>query len=113
MDLNFGKLFQEKRRAKGLTLEVIASKIGVTKSYLSQVENGIRRPSESIARKLGEVLKEEEIETWIFIATQAPLIQKIRRQYPTQFDSLFRERKTISKVYKTIIEAKRKSNRGG
>jgi len=111
MKLNFGDIFRERRKAKGLTLEIIASKSGVTKSYLSQVENGHRRLSETQARKIGEILEVEDIDTWIFIATKAPLIQEIKQLYPAQFDSLFRERKTKSNIYKTIIEASRKSNK--
>jgi len=109
MDLDFGKIFRDNRKARGLTLEALATKIGVTKGHLSQVENGQRSLSEDQVRKTGEILEIEDIETWIFLARKAPLIQNIQRQYPTQFNSLFRERRTKSSFYKDIIKASRES----
>lgn len=105
MDLDFGKVFRDNRKIKGLTLEALAARIQVTKSYLSQVENGQRKLSEDQARKTAEILGIEDIETWVFLATKAPLIQTIQRQFPAQFNSLFRERKSKSNIYRKIVKA--------
>jgi len=112
MDLDFGKVFRDNRKIKGFTLEALAARIEVTKSYLSQVENGQRKLSEDQARKTAEILRIEDIETWIFLATKAPLIQNIQRQYPTQFNSLFRERKNKSNIYRNIVKASVDSKSG-
>lgn len=105
MDLNFGKMFRDRRIAKGFTQEALATKLGVTKNLLSMVENGQRKLSEEEARKAAEILEVEDIETWIFFARKSQIIQDIQKQYPTQFNSLFRERKTKSNIYKNIVKA--------
>lgn len=40
-----GRRLQEKRKAQGLTQEVLAEQVGITVVYLSKVENGRVRPT--------------------------------------------------------------------
>ena len=54
---NLGERIREERRRGKLTLEKLSQKIGLSKSFLSQVERGLAQPSVSslkkIARELG------------------------------------------------------------
>ncbi|WP_176518415.1 helix-turn-helix domain-containing protein, partial [Pseudomonas faucium] len=44
------------RKKLGITLEVLADKAGMTKSYLSKVERGLNTPSIAAALKLARAL---------------------------------------------------------
>lgn len=44
------------RKDKNLKQEYIATECGISKSYYSQIECGIRRPSVENAKRLGEML---------------------------------------------------------
>lgn len=54
--LRIGRRLKALRTVKGLTLEDLASAVGVTKGYLSLVENGIRRPSLEVLDRLAGAL---------------------------------------------------------
>ena len=45
------------RRHRGLTLEVLATKVGVTKGFLSQIENGHRGPSVNVLKEIAAALR--------------------------------------------------------
>lgn len=44
------------RIQKGLTMKQVSQMVGITESYYCLLENGLRRPSVLVARKLGEAL---------------------------------------------------------
>ncbi|TLV02263.1 helix-turn-helix domain-containing protein [Dyadobacter luticola] len=50
-----GFLLQEARRAKGLTQEELAAKVGTTKSYISKIENNIKEARLSTLQRIVEV----------------------------------------------------------
>ena len=45
-----------KRKEKNLTQKEVADKVGITRQMYSCVENGKRRPSVEVAKKIAEVL---------------------------------------------------------
>lgn len=63
MITSFGKFCRKLRIDSGEILKDMASKLGVTSSYLSAVENGKRKIPEDWAEKISELydLKQEEI----------------------------------------------------
>lgn len=53
----FAELIQQKRKAKELTLEELAVKLDVDKSYLSKLENDrVPAPSKDLIKKISEAL---------------------------------------------------------
>lgn len=53
----FAKTIQNKRKEKEYTLEELAGKLGVGKSYLSKLENDrVPAPSKDLIKKIAEVL---------------------------------------------------------
>ncbi len=44
------------RRKAGLTCEAIGSEVGITQQYYNFIENGKRRPSVAIAKRIAAVL---------------------------------------------------------
>ncbi len=59
-----GKTLRLRRRQKGLTLETIASYVGVSFNYISELERGDKKkvPSDEILVKLAEILSIDEKE---------------------------------------------------
>lgn len=51
-----GRQLQDKRKAKDMTQEVLAEKVGITVVYLSKVENGRVRPTLELLDALCDVL---------------------------------------------------------
>ncbi len=52
----FNQKLKEIRRAKNLTQQEIADKIGINQGYVVQIEQGIRNPSIRIVSKLEHIL---------------------------------------------------------
>lgn len=66
--MNFGNLLREQRIKSNLTLEELANKTGISVSYLSRLENGIRvNPSIKIIQKIYKVLRVSNINSKINI----------------------------------------------
>lgn len=49
-------LLEERRKNKQITQQTIADKIGVSRQYYNELENGKRLPSVKIAKKIGVIL---------------------------------------------------------
>lgn len=47
-----GALIQEARKAKGLTQQQLAEKVGMTKSYISKIENDVKEARLSTLQKI-------------------------------------------------------------
>lgn len=47
---------KEARRVRGLTTYEVASRAGVSQGYYSQIENGSRRASVAVAKRIAAVL---------------------------------------------------------
>uniref|UniRef100_UPI00355C9ED4 DBP48 n=1 Tax=synthetic construct TaxID=32630 RepID=UPI00355C9ED4 len=51
-----GKEVKERRKELGLTQRELAEKLGVSRSTVSDIENGRRLPSEELLKKIKEIL---------------------------------------------------------
>lgn len=49
---NIGQYLKEKRNEKKLTLNEVASMLGLTAGYISRIERGTSKPSEDVLKKL-------------------------------------------------------------
>lgn len=56
MDESFGKHLREARESQGLTAEMIAIPCGVSRSYITLIENDMRLPGKKILPKLASAL---------------------------------------------------------
>ena len=56
------------RLKKNLTQQDLADKVGVRRSTISMIELGVNKPSVTLAKKIGEVLKlkKKVMTEWIF-----------------------------------------------
>lgn len=62
----FGKLLKEKRKKNNLSSESLAKLCGISRSYITLMENGKRLPGKKIIPKLAEALnlKTNEVINW-------------------------------------------------
>ena len=88
----FGDVLREKRMAKGISLRKFADQVGVSPTYLSQVEqNNMDPPTAERVRKMAEILSENADEL-IALAGRVPEdLPKIIQKQPTQMPELLRE----------------------
>lgn len=56
----------DRRVEKGLTQEKVAQCVGIARAYYTEIENGVKTPSPSVAQKLAQVL---DFDWTIFFAT--------------------------------------------
>lgn len=49
-------VMRELRKARKMTLDELAARVGTTKGYLSQIETGARKPSLDMLRHIAEAL---------------------------------------------------------
>jgi len=94
----FGQMLREKRLDKGYSLRKFAEKVGVSPTYLSQVEQGKveKPPTSERVKKMAELLGENTDE-WIGLAGRVPEdLSKIIQQQPTELPKLLREANGLS-----------------
>lgn len=72
------------RRQRGLTLEALAARSGLTKSYLSKVERGLAMPSIATVLKVAEAL-ELSVGQLVGEPSEAEVICVVRRNERTPF----------------------------
>jgi transcriptional regulator with XRE-family HTH domain len=93
----FGQLLREKRIAKGFSLRKFAELVGISPTYLSQVEQGnVDPPTAERVKRMAELLNESADE-WIALAGRVPddLAGIIQKQ-PTEVPDLLRAVKGLN-----------------
>jgi len=69
---SFGEALRERRLAKGFSLRKFAAEVGVSPTYLSQVEQGnVMPPTADRVKRMAELLGENSDE-WIALAGRVP-----------------------------------------
>ena len=94
----FGQLLREKRVEKGFSLRKFAELVGISPTYLSQVEQGKieKPPTAERVKKMAELLGENPDE-WIGLAGRVPDdLSGIIQQRPTELPELLREASGLS-----------------
>lgn len=87
----FGRLLRQKRVDKGFSLRKFAEKVGVSPTYLSQVEQGnVDPPTAERVRRMAELLGENTDE-WIALAGRVPEDLPKIIQERTEMPALLRE----------------------
>lgn len=64
-DFKLGALLHEARLEKGLTQEELAARTGMTKSYISKIENNIKEVRLSTLKKIVELGLDGELQLFI------------------------------------------------
>ena len=79
--MTFGERIRQLRKAKGLTLRVLAGRVGVNFTYLSKIENGKLDfgdyPGEGLIRRLSKAL-DASVDDLLLLAEKVP--DRIRRR---------------------------------
>ena len=88
----FGQVLRDRRVEKGFTLRRFADLVGVSPTYLSQVEqDNIDPPTAERVKKMAELL-EANSDEWIALAGRLPAdLAGIIQQQPTLMPELLRE----------------------
>lgn len=70
------KTLQDLRKEKGLTQEQSAKILGITKEYLSMLENGDRNPSDSLKEKMAKLYNSSIADIFLVINSTKCLKRK-------------------------------------
>ena len=106
----FGPVLRDMRLAKGYSLRKFADLVGVSPTYLSQVEQGnVDPPTAERVQKMAEILNENADEL-IALAGRVPGdLHKIIQKQPTQMPELLREAKGLTtEQMQVLIDQARK-----
>jgi transcriptional regulator with XRE-family HTH domain len=89
---SFGQVLRETRIAKKISLRKFAEKVGVSPTYLSQVEqDNVDPPTAERVKRMAEIL-EENVDEWIALAGRLPEdVRGIIHMQPTEMPQLLRE----------------------
>ena len=90
--IKFGDQLRERRLAKGFSLRKFAASVGVSPTYLSQVEQcNVDPPTAERVKRMAELLGENSDE-WIALAGRVPEdLAGIIQKEPTEIPGLLRE----------------------
>ncbi len=111
----FGQKLRQKRIAKGYSLRKFAAQVGVSPTYLSQVEQGnVQPPTADRVRRMAELLGENPDE-WIALAGRVPEdLPEIIQSHPLQIPELLREASGLTaQQLQRLREAARKMKEEG
>ena len=110
----FGARLREKRLEKQITLRKFADMIGVSSTYVSQVEQGrYDPPTADRVRQIAEILG-EDADLWIGLADRVPEdMEEIVKEHPKEMPELLRAArgltpKQFEKLQQTIKRTKTK-----
>jgi transcriptional regulator with XRE-family HTH domain len=111
----FGQVLREKRVEKGFSLRKFAELVGVSPTYLSQVEQcNVDPPTAERVKRMAELLGENPDE-WIALAGRVPEdLPGIIQKQPTAMPELLREASglTADQLRKLSEQAKKLKERG-
>jgi len=111
----FGQVLREKRLEKGFSLRKFAELVGVSPTYLSQVEQcNVDPPTAERVKRMAELLGENSDE-WIALAGRVPEdLPGIIQKQPTEMPELLREASglTAEQLRKLREQAKKLKERG-
>lgn len=111
---SFGETLRERRVAKGYSLRKFAELVGVSPTYLSQVEQGnVDPPTAERVRRMAELLSENPDE-WIALAGRVPEDLPEIIQEHTEVPDLLRAVKglTVDQLRKLREDAERMKREG-
>ncbi len=112
---SFGRLLRDKRIGKGFSLRKFAEAVGVSPTYLSQVEQGnVMPPTADRVKRMAELLGENPDE-WIALAGRVPEdLPEIIQKHPTEVPDLLRAVKglTAAQLRKLRENAERMKKEG-
>jgi transcriptional regulator with XRE-family HTH domain len=74
-NLDYGRAIRSIRDERGMTLEALAEAAGVSASYLSEVERGLKRPSTDVVAKIADAFGMLPSEFLVFVESQVPIAQ--------------------------------------
>lgn len=111
----FGKALRENRIEKGFSLRKFAELVGVSPTYLSQVEQAnVDPPTADRVKRMAELLGENP-DKWIALAGRVPGdLPAIIHEEPTAFPDLLREARGLTaEQLRTLQETAKKLKREG
>jgi transcriptional regulator with XRE-family HTH domain len=111
----FGQVLRERRIEKGLTLRKFADMVGISPTYLSQVEqDNVDPPTAERVKKMAELL-DASADEWIALAGRVPEdLPEIIQKHPTAIPELLREASglTAEQLRKLQAQARRLKEQG-
>lgn len=111
----FGQVLRERRVEKGLTLRKFADMVGISPTYLSQVEqDNVDPPTAERVKKMAELL-DANADEWIALAGRMPEdLPGIIQKQPTAMPELLREASGLSaeQLRKLQEQARKLKGRG-
>lgn len=97
MKKTFGTLVREKRTAKGISLRKFAELVGVSATYLSQVEQGnCDPPTAERVRRMAEILNENSDELTALAGRVPEDLQRVMEKHPACFAAFIREARELT-----------------
>ena len=87
----FGQRLRVARLARGLTQKILAKRLEVSKGYISRLEGGKARPSESTVRRLADIC-ETDTSSLLILAGRLPGdVREILSEHPTEASAVLRK----------------------
>jgi transcriptional regulator with XRE-family HTH domain len=111
----FGQVLRETRLAKGFTLRKFAEDVGLSPTYVSQVEqDNVDPPTAERVKTMAELLGANSDE-WILLAGRVPQdLPGIMQKQPTAMPELLREASGLTpEQLQKLLENARKMNERG
>jgi transcriptional regulator with XRE-family HTH domain len=117
--VNLGDIIRQQRELAALPLRQLAAMVGISNPYLSQIERGLRAPSDEVLQAIAgslqtsaDALYEEAARSAGPAPARPPVVQAIE----ADLDLTARQRQALIEVYTALTEvtiARRRRGRAG
>lgn len=111
---SLGEFIRRQRELSAISMREFAKAVGISNPYLSQIERGLRAPSEQVLHSIAEALS-VSAETLYEQAgvsrdrdVQSQVLQAIREDR----DLTGRQRQALTEVYRAFVAARGRGRRG-
>jgi transcriptional regulator with XRE-family HTH domain len=109
----FGTLVREKRTAKGISLRKFAEMVGVSPTYLSQVEQGnCDPPTAERVKRIAEILGENSDELTALAGRVPEDVQRLLEKHPACLAAFIREASELSPDQLQVLTEQARRLRG-
>lgn len=106
MPASLGEMIRRQRELGALSMRQLASMVGISNPYLSQIENGLRAPSEHVLRNIATSLG-VPVEDLIDETDEETAADALRAAIKTDPGLTPRQRRALTEVYEAMLAATR------
>jgi transcriptional regulator with XRE-family HTH domain len=111
---SLGEFIRRQRELSAMSMREFAKAAGISNPYLSQIERGLRAPSEQVLQSIADALQvsAETLYEQAGVGQEQPEASRVLEAIREDPDLTGRQRQALSEVYRAFVAARQRARRG-